>query len=116
MNSIPALRFLTPLFRLPPFLLIIAGVALACWPVFRWWLARMTDGSDDPLGIAALVVAGFFLWQRRREIQVSGYGTGMALGLILTQGVLPLPPLARGVCLVISLALALQLPSAGATG
>ncbi len=96
-------------FRLPTVGLILCGLALACWPVFRWWVARMTDGSDDPLGVAALVVAGFFLWQRRAEIAVSKYGVWMALGVILTQGVLPLPPLVRAGCLVLAMALALDL-------
>jgi hypothetical protein len=99
-----------PAFRVSPLVLIAGGLALACWPVFRWWLARMTDGSDDPLGVAALATAGYFLWQRRREIQISPYGVWMALGLVLTQGVLPLPPLVRGACLVTALAGALALP------
>ena len=89
--------------------MVLCGLALACWPVFSWWVARMTDGSDDPLGVAALVVAGFFLWQRRSELTASPYGVWMSMGVILTQGVLPLPPLIRAGCLVLALSLALGL-------
>lgn len=95
---------------LPAIPLLAGGVALAFWPVFRWWLARMTDGSDDPLGFAALLAAAAFLLVRRGEVRVSLYGVWMALGLILTQAVIPLPPLIRGFCLVASLAAALCLP------
>ena len=96
--------------RFPALGLILSGLALACWPVFRWWVARMTDGSDDPLGVVALVAAGGFLWQRRRCLEIGNYGVWMALGLILTQGILPLPPMVRAGCLVVALALALRLP------
>lgn len=104
------MKHLSPLFRIPPLGLIVGGLAVACWPVFIWWMARMTDGSDDPLGFAALLAAGFFLWQRRREMDVSPSGVWLALGLLLTQGVLPLPPLVRGGCLIAALSLALSLP------
>ncbi|MDB6071365.1 MAG: exosortase [Verrucomicrobiales bacterium] len=103
-------NLLTRLPSLPPIPLIAGGLALAFWPVFRWWVARMGDGSDDPLGFAALLVAGGFLWARRREVRVSLYGVWMALGLILTQAVIPLPPLIRGICLVAALAGTLCLP------
>ena len=96
-------------FRPPTLGLVLCGLALACWPVFRWWVARMTDGSDDPLGVAALVVAGYFLWERRSELTANPYGAWMAMGVILTQGVLPLPPLVRAGCLVLALSLALDL-------
>jgi len=96
--------------RLPPPTAVAAGLGLACWPVFRWWFARMTDGSDDPLGVVALAVAVLFLWRRRQEMAISPYGLWMALGLILTQSVLPLPPMVRGVCLIAALIAALALP------
>ncbi len=100
-------RFLT---TPPALLLIIGGMALACWPVFRWWVSRMTDGSDDPLGFVALIAAAAFLWQRRQDLRPSPYGVWLALGLILTQGMLPLPALVRGGFLVTALTLAFALP------
>ena len=37
-------------------LLCLAAFALALWPHWRWAAARLGDGSDDPLGLAALAV------------------------------------------------------------
>ena len=37
-------------------LLCLAAFALALWPHWRWAAARLADGSDDPLGLAALAV------------------------------------------------------------
>jgi exosortase len=36
--------------------------AIAFWPVWRWFLARTTDGSDEPWGIVALLVALALSW------------------------------------------------------
>ena len=37
-------------------LLLIAQVA-ALWPVWTWYVTRMTDGSDEPWGVLALIAA-----------------------------------------------------------
>ncbi|MBE2213682.1 MAG: archaeosortase/exosortase family protein [Opitutaceae bacterium] len=37
---------------------------VAFWPVWRWYLARMADGSDEPLGLIALLTAAAFLPRR----------------------------------------------------
>jgi exosortase/archaeosortase family protein len=37
-------------------LTIVGAFALALWPHWRWAAARLADGSDDPLGLAALAV------------------------------------------------------------
>ncbi|MEO8527334.1 MAG: hypothetical protein ABI460_21565, partial [Caldimonas sp.] len=34
----------------------LAAFAVALWPHWRWAAARLADGSDDPLGLAALAV------------------------------------------------------------
>jgi len=39
---------------------IVATLGLAGWPVARWYLARMSDGSDEPWGLAALAAALLF--------------------------------------------------------
>jgi exosortase/archaeosortase family protein len=31
------------------------GMGAAAWPVWRWYVLRMTDGSDEPWGVLALV-------------------------------------------------------------
>jgi exosortase/archaeosortase family protein len=38
---------------------------IAFWPVWRWYAARMTDGSDEPWGWAALAVALIFVFRER---------------------------------------------------
>ena len=48
-----------------PGLVLIAHV-LCFWPVWHWYVARMTDGSDEPWGVAALVAALLLTWPSRR--------------------------------------------------
>jgi exosortase len=45
--------------------LILALHVLCFWPVWRWYAARMTDGSDEPWGVAALVAALLLTWPKR---------------------------------------------------
>ena len=45
--------------------LILAAHVLCFWPVWRWYVARMTDGSDEPWGIAALIAALLLTWRKR---------------------------------------------------
>lgn len=46
--------------------LLLCVQLLGFWPVWRWYLVRVTDGSDEPLGLLALGTAlGFLLWQRQ---------------------------------------------------
>jgi len=39
---------------------LVVALALALWPVGRWYVARMGDGSDEPWGLAALTAAVVF--------------------------------------------------------
>ena len=50
--------------RFPALILIVHG--LCFWPVWRWYVARMTDGSDEPWGIAALAAALLLTLPTRR--------------------------------------------------
>ena len=43
---------------------IVTALMMAGWPVIRWYIARMSDGSDEPWGLAALVVALLFAPRR----------------------------------------------------
>lgn len=43
------------------------GSILAFWPVWSWYLARMTDGSDEPWGVLALFVAIAFIALRYKN-------------------------------------------------
>ncbi len=41
----------------PTRLLVTLGLLLAGWPNVRWYALRLNDGSDEPLGLVALLVA-----------------------------------------------------------
>ena len=41
----------------------LGAQALALWPHWRWAAARLNDGSDDPLGLAALAVVAWAVWR-----------------------------------------------------
>jgi exosortase/archaeosortase family protein len=45
----------------PHILLIVQAAAF--WPVWRWYIARLTDGSDEWWGLVALVTALVFIWR-----------------------------------------------------
>jgi exosortase len=71
---------------------------LALWPVWRWTVARLQDGSDEPLGPLALALALWFLYQRRQEFDQPPRTPLllMAAALTLAQAMaVELPPLAR---------------------
>jgi exosortase len=40
------------------------------WPVWRWYCARMSDGSDEPWGIAALIAALLLAWSSDRGLRI----------------------------------------------
>jgi exosortase/archaeosortase family protein len=90
----------------------VAGIALAFWPVGPWYLARLRDGSDDPLGLLALATAVCFLWWRRHRIALSASGGIVALGAILLGMVWhrQLPPMAEAALAVAALCSAFALP------
>ncbi|MDQ0015203.1 exosortase/archaeosortase family protein [Variovorax boronicumulans] len=83
-------------------------------PTWAWMVQRMRDGSDDPLGLVALVALAALAWQCRRELRASprlgwlalaGVGTVLATVLRAGLGVVPaLPPLAAGLVAVLALA------------
>ncbi len=92
----PPLRWLR---RIPPWLLL--GIALA--PVWIWYVRRMNDGDDEPLGLVVLLGAAWLAWRERREL-CAGSGERFAGALLVLGSVLAigwLPPLVRagvGVC------------------
>lgn len=83
-------------------------------PTWAWMVQRMRDGSDDPMGLLALVALAALAWRRRRELRASprlgwlalaGAGTVLATLLRTGLGVVPaLPPLAAGLVAVLALA------------
>lgn len=62
--------------------------AAAGWPVWRWYVARIRDGSDEPWGVAALLVALLLVpWRLLREplpwraaVGAAGLAAAVSLG------------------------------------
>ena len=83
-------------------------------PTWAWMVQRMRDGSDDPMGLLALVALAALAWHRRHELRaapklgwlaLAGAGTVLATVWRTGLGLLPaLPPLAAGLVAVLALA------------
>jgi exosortase/archaeosortase family protein len=56
--------------RLPP-AVWLALLGAAMWPHILWMARRMLDGSDDPLGFAALAALAFIGWRQRGRLRSS---------------------------------------------
>lgn len=92
----------------------LALQAAALAPTWAWMVRRMRDGSDDPLGLLALLALAALAWHCRRELRaaprlgwlaLAGLGTLLATLLRTGLGPLPaLPPLAAGLLAVLALA------------
>jgi exosortase/archaeosortase family protein len=87
---------------------ILLAVQLAAFaPVWRWYAARLTDGSDEPWGIVALATAAVFALSRGRLRDPGDGALAAAAGVTgvyaLAYGWLP--PLVRALCAVASIAL-----------
>lgn len=81
----------------------------AFWSVWRWYLARMSDGSDEPWGIAALLVALVFTLSRKTNSPGSELPSAAFVPLALYALCYPaLPALARAALAVCALALTLS--------
>lgn len=84
----------------------VAMWAVAGWPVWRWYAARLGDGSDEPWGLVALVAAlAFVPWKRLREPLAPGsavLAASAAAAVFLGYGWLP--ALVRGGLWVLALA------------
>lgn len=83
--------------------------ALAAWPSWLWAARRLADGSDDPLGIIALVALGLVLWRDRASLRTQprlrwlGSAAMLLIVAALSQSILP--PLLRGLLSVLALLL-----------
>jgi exosortase/archaeosortase family protein len=72
--------------------------ALALWPHGAWAARRVADGSDDPLGIAALAMLLLWLWRTRESLRatprLAWLGAAGALTVASTAALFTAPPLA----------------------
>jgi exosortase/archaeosortase family protein len=71
---------------------------LALWPHGEWAARRVADGSDDPLGVAALAVLLLWLWHARESLRATPrlkwLGVAAALTVAATAALFAAPPLA----------------------
>ncbi|MHA6494272.1 exosortase Q [Pseudomonas borbori] len=101
----------------PPSWLWLLLPALALWPVWQWSARRLSDGSDDPFGIVALLALLLMLWRQRRQLSAAPRLPWLLLALLLcaAAALAPgVPPLLRAVVAVLALfagVLALRAPS-----
>jgi exosortase/archaeosortase family protein len=65
-------------------LLCLAAFALALWPHWRWAAARLADGSDDPLGLAALAMLLAALVRFTPRLRTEPAPGWLALAVLLT--------------------------------
>jgi exosortase/archaeosortase family protein len=92
-------------------LLCVAAFAAALWPHWRWAAARLADGSDDPLGLAALamlLVVALRLGPRFRHEPAPAW---LAVAVLLTSAATVLglfaPPLVAALVAALAVAAAL---------
>lgn len=50
-------------------LLFATSQLAAFWPVWVWYVERMSDGSDEPWGVVALITAAFFIFSAQKREQ-----------------------------------------------
>lgn len=62
---------------LPIFCLLIA-----LWPEWLWYAQRMTDGSDEPYGIIALLAGFGILWRDRRDVRIENRNVLLSVSLV----------------------------------
>lgn len=91
--------------------LVAVGLGLAFWPVWRWYVLRLDDGSDEPMGLLVLAAAGGFLWRDRRELALEkGSLLVAAIGLLLYALSFPfLPALVRAILSILILGAAFRI-------
>ena len=81
----------------------------ACWPVWHWNVLRMSDGSDEPLGILALVAAVILVVSMRQGRILKVDLIPASILLFLYAFTYPFsPPLVRAVLAVTALSLTLS--------
>lgn len=95
----------------PPIAWLALQVA-ALWTHWRWAAARLADGSDDPLGLAAL---GVLLWavlrlapEMRGTPRAGWLASALALSVAATASVFLAPPLFGAVLAALALASGLR--------
>lgn len=88
---------------------LIAAQMAAFWPVWCWYVSRMTDGSDEPLGILALITVLGLAGREERKILCEGDLIFATLFVLLYAVSYPFcSPLLRAIIAVTSISLSLS--------
>ncbi len=80
----------------------------ALWPTWQWMAERMSDGSDDPLGLLAIAALGWLSWTVRRELRAAPrldwllLASAGTVAASLSGVASALPPLATGLIAVLA--------------
>lgn len=94
--------------RLPPELLLLAGLAAALWPHWIYVARRLVDGSDEPWGVLALATVLVLLLRDRAALEVptrSALVASAALAVLAAGASLVLPDLAAAAIAMVALGL-----------
>lgn len=97
----------------------LALQAAALWPHGAWMARRVQDGSDDPLGLAAIAALLMLVAMRANTLRIApqtGWlAAGVLLGVAANAALWAAPPLACALLAALSLAAALMawLPASG---
>jgi exosortase/archaeosortase family protein len=85
---------------------LVAAYLVAAWPVWGWYIDRLGDGGDEPLGLVPLALAaGAVVRAGRGEPWAPGRIIGLAAcGLLAVLTVLGAPPLIRALAALGALA------------
>lgn len=86
------------------------ALLLALWPVWLWNFERLTDKSDEPLSLLALITLGFLLWERRSKHSSPVIGpSNIALAILAAYctSILCAPKLVQGTLAVATMCLVL---------
>lgn len=107
----PAGRWLGRVEAMSP-LAWLALQAAALWPHWRWAAARVADGSDDPLGLAALAALALVVFKLEPQLRASPRPSwliaAMGATLAATLASFYLPPLIGALLAALALAAGLR--------
>ena len=78
---------------------------LAYWPVWKWYVARMSDSSDEPWGLLALGTALYFIVRKGRgyELKASHMALSSAFMMMYLLTYFSMPALGRAVLAVMAI-------------
>jgi exosortase/archaeosortase family protein len=85
--------------RIPSWFLL----AIASLPVISWFVRRLDDGSDEPLGLLVLALALILAWRERHSLQPGARARTAGAAVVLTSALCVgiLPPMLRAAVFIL---------------